>query len=99
MSSAKKAKPSFQKRLSRTGFEQVSRTPDGFQIDGVFRIGFDFFTQAADVNVDAARSNEAIRSPDRIEQLIAGENAVWARGQVIEQPELESAERHGLPGM
>src|SRR5258708_35734233 len=99
MSSEKKAKPSFQKRLSRTGFEQIGRAPDGFQMDGVFRIRFDFFTQAANVNVHAARRNESIRSPDRIEQLIAGKDAVWARSEVIEQPEFEHAERYGCPGM
>src|SRR5258708_513417 len=66
---------------------------------GVFRIRFDFFTQAANVNVHAARRNESIRSPDRIEQLIPSKDAVWARGEVIEQPEFERAERYGFPGM
>src|SRR5260370_34604549 len=99
ISRATKAKPSFQKRLSRTGFEQIPRAPDGFQVQGVLRIGFDFLTQAADVNVHAARSNEAIRSPDRVQQLIPGKNAVWARSKVIEQPEFERAKRYGFPGM
>src|SRR6267143_42143 len=99
ISRAKKAKPSLQKRLSRTGFKQIARAPDGFQMHGVFRIGFDFFTQAADVNVHAARRNESIRSPDRIKQLISSKDAVWARSKVIEQPEFERAERYGFPGM
>src|SRR6266849_4145049 len=66
---------------------------------GVFRIRLDFFAQAANVNVHAARRNESIRSPDRVEQLIASKDAVWARGKVIEQPEFERAERYGFPGM
>src|SRR5436190_1631471 len=99
ISRAKKAKPSFQKRLSRTGFKQIPRAPDRFQVHGVFGIGFDFFTQAPNVNVHAARGNESIRSPHRIEQLIAGKDAVGARSKVIEQPEFERAERHGFPGM
>src|SRR5467141_3932873 len=99
ISRAKKAKPSFQKRLSRTGFKQIPRAPDRFQVQGVLGIGFDFFTQAADINVHAARSYEAIRSPDRVEQLIPGKDAVWARSKVIEQPEFERAKRYGFPGM
>src|SRR5713226_4195857 len=99
MSRTRKAKPSFQKRLSRTGFKQVPRAPDRFQVQGVLRIGFDLFTQAADVNVHAARRNEAIRSPNGIEQLIPCKDAVWARSKVIEQPEFERAERYGFPGM
>src|SRR6266850_1086691 len=99
MSRAKKAKPSFQKRLSRTGFEQIPRAPNRFQIHRVFRIGLDFLTQAANVNVHAARRDESIRSPDRIEQLIPSKDAVWARSKVIEQPEFERAKRYGFPGM
>src|SRR2546430_15172364 len=99
MSRAKKAKPSFQKRLSRTGFEQIPRAANRFQMHGVFRIGLDFLAQAANVNVHAARRDESIRSPDRIEQLIPSKDAVWARSKVIEQPEFERAERYGFAGM
>src|SRR3989440_4339981 len=99
MSRAKKAKPSFQKRLSRTGFEQIPRAPNRFQMHRVFRIGLDFLTQAANVNVHAARRDESVRSPDRIEQLISSKDAVWARSKVIEQPEFERAKRYGFPGM
>src|SRR5712692_5975737 len=98
MSRTRKAKPSFQKRLSRTGFKQVPCAPDRFQIQGVLRIGFDLFTQAADVNVHAARRNEAICSPHRVEQLIPGKDAVWARSKVVEQPEFERAKRYGFSG-
>src|SRR5256714_2430281 len=99
MSRAKKAKPSFQKRLSRTGFEQIPRTPNRFQMHRDFRIGLDFLTQAANVNVHAAGRDESIRSPDRIEQLIPSKDAVWARSKVIEQPEFERAKRYGFAGM
>src|SRR5260370_22024495 len=99
ISRARMAKPSLQKRLSCTGFKQIPRAPDRFQMHGVFRIGLDFFAQAADIYVHAARCNEAIRSPDRIEQLIPSKDAVGARSKVIEQPEFERAERYGFPGM
>src|SRR5882762_7944810 len=98
-SSARKVKASFQKRLCRTSFEQIPGAADGFQVDGILGIAFDFFKQAADVNVDAARSDEAVGAPDGIEKLVARENTVRPRSQVIEQPEFERAERNGLPGM
>src|ERR1700704_829624 len=98
-SSARKVKASFQKRLCRTSFEQVPGAADGFQVDGILGIAFDFFTQAADINVDAARSDEAIGAPDSIEKLVARENTVRPRSHVVEQPEFERAERNGLPGM
>ena len=98
-SSAKNANENFQKRLSRTSLEQVPRAAHGLQVNGVLRIAFDFFAQAADVNVHAARSDEAIRSPDGIEQLIPREDPVRARSKVIEQPEFKRAERNGLTRM
>src|SRR5712691_4642207 len=98
-SKAKNVSVSFQKRLCRTSFEQVPRAADGFQVDGILGIAFDFFAQTADVDVHAARSDEAIGAPDGIEKLVARENAVRPRSQVIEQPEFERAERNGLPGM
>src|ERR1700726_2090011 len=98
-SKARNASEIFQKRLCRTSFEQVPGAADGFQVDGILGIAFDFFAQAADVHVHAARSDEAIGAPDGIEKLVARENAVSPRSQVIEQPEFERTERNGLPGM
>src|SRR4029077_16560320 len=97
--SARKASANFQNRLSRTSFEQVPRATHGLQKNGILRIAFDFFTQAADVNVHAARGYETIRSPDGIEQLIPREDPVRARSKVIEQPEFERAKRNRLPRM
>src|SRR5229473_8368509 len=98
-SKAKNVSVSFQKRLCRTSFEQVPGAADRFQVDGILRIAFDFFAQAADVHVHAARSDETIGAPDGIEKLVARENAIRPRSKVIEQPEFERAERNGLPGM
>src|SRR5256885_1304429 len=98
-STAKKVNASFQKRLCRTSFEQIPGAAHGLQMDGIFRIAFDFFAKAADVDVHAARSDEAIGAPDGIEKLVACEHAIGTRGEVIEQPEFERAERNGLPGM
>src|SRR5712692_1426380 len=97
-SSARKVKASFQKRLCRTSFEQIPGAADGLQVDGILGIAFDFFAQAADIDVHAARSDETIGAPDGIEKLVARENAVRPRSQEVEQPEFKRAERNGLPG-
>src|SRR5258708_19127797 len=73
-SSARKVKASFQKRLCRTSFEQIPGAADGFQVDRILGIAFDFFTQAADVNVHAARTDEAIGAPHSIAELVARAN-------------------------
>src|SRR6266849_6581775 len=98
-SKAKNVSVSFQKRLCRTGFEQVPGAANGLQVDGILGIAFDFFAQAADVDVHAAWSDETIGAPNGIEKLVARENAVRPRSKVIKQPEFERAERNGLPGM
>src|SRR5713226_2029414 len=98
-SKAKNVSVSFQKRLCRTGFEQVPGAANGLQVDRILGIAFDFFAQAADVHVHAARSDETVSAPDGIEKLVARENTVRPRSKVIEQPEFERAERNGLPGM
>ena len=68
-------------------------------MDGILRIGFDLFTEAAYVYVHAARSDEAIGAPDGVEQLIPGEDAIRTRSKVIEQTEFQRAERNGFSGM
>src|ERR1700737_3724360 len=98
-SSAKKVSANFQKRLCRTSFEQIPGAADGLQVDGILGIAFDFFAQAADVDVHAARSYETICAPDGIEKLVARENSIRPRCKIVEQPEFERAQRNGLPRM
>src|SRR5580658_3780560 len=64
----------------------------------MLRIGFDFFAQAADVHVHAARGDEALGAPDSIEQLIASEDAIGTRREEIEQAKFERAHGYGLAG-
>jgi len=66
---------------------------------GVFRVAFNLLAQPAHVYVHAARRHEAVRTPDRVQQLIPGEDPVRTRSQIIQQPELQRAERDGLAGM
>src|SRR5271156_121084 len=91
-------RPSFQKSLARTGFEEVSSATDCLHEDGVLRVCLDFFAQAADVHIHAARSDKALGAPDGIEQLIASENTIGTGGEKIEQAKFEGAHGHGLAG-
>ena len=77
----------------RRSLKEIAGPAHRFQMDGVFRVDFDFFPQPPDVYVHAARRDEAFRAPDRVEELVAGEDAVGPRRQVIEQAKLERAER------
>jgi len=36
----------------------------------IFRVWFDLFAQAADININASRGDETIRAPDSVKQLI-----------------------------
>src|SRR6202011_1879066 len=98
-SSARKVRPSFAKRLRRTGFEQVSRSAHCLQMHRIFRVWFDLFAQAADVNINASRGHETIRAPDSVKQLVPGEHAIRARSKIIQQTKLKCAERHCFSGM
>src|SRR5713226_8512843 len=91
--SARWARPSFQKRLSRTSFKQIAGAAHGFQVRGVFGIGLYLLTQSPDIHVHAARGHKALRSPNSVKQLVAGKHAVRARGQVVKQTKLERAQR------
>jgi hypothetical protein len=90
---------SFQKNLRRTCLEQIACTADGLQVQGIFRVGFNFFAEAADVDVHASGCDEAVGAPNGVKQLVAGEDAIGTRGQVVEQAKFERAERDGLAGM
>src|SRR5262249_14662547 len=83
--SARKVSANFQKRLSRTSLEQVSRAANGFQVCGILRIRFYLFAETAHIDIYTARGDEAVGAPDGVEQLIAREHAVGARSEVIEQ--------------
>src|SRR5664279_4943849 len=97
--SAMKVSASFQKSLRGTSFKQISGAAHRLQMQRIFRIRFDYFAQTANVDIDAARSDKTIGAPDGVEELIAGEDSVGTRSQVIEQAKFQGAKRHELAGM
>ena len=70
------------------GLEAVAGAAHGFEVARVFRVGLDFFADAANVNVDRARGHVRSVAPDGIEKMIAGKNAAEVAGKIIEQAEL-----------
>src|ERR1700690_3060468 len=70
--------------------EAIASAPYRLQVTRILRIGFDFFADAANINVDGARGDICRVTPDRIEQLVAGKNAPGMPHEVIEQAEFGS---------
>jgi hypothetical protein len=78
------------------GFEEISRAADGFQKAGIFGIGFDFFTQAADADIHTARGDNLFAAPDGGEEFFASEDAARVGGKLIEEAEFEEAGGDGF---
>ena len=81
---------------SVTGLEEIAGAADGLQEAWIFGIGFDFFTQAADADVNTARGKELFAVPDGGEKFLASEDAARVRGEVMEKAEFEQAGGDGL---
>src|ERR1017187_8264844 len=73
--------------------EAIAGAPDRLQVTRILRIRFDFFPDAAYINVDGTRSDVRCVTPDRIEQLVARENAPSVPHEVIEQAEFGGGSR------
>src|SRR5580658_9443548 len=67
--------------------EAVACAADGLEVARIFGIGFDFFADAADVDVDGTRGDEAGITPDGVEEVIAAEDAAGMAGEVVEEAE------------
>src|SRR5579863_5645650 len=66
------------------GLEAVSGAAHGFEVAWVLGVGFNFFANAADVDVDRARSNVSSVAPDGVEQMISAEDASFVASEVVE---------------
>src|SRR5271169_2624965 len=62
-------------------------------------VGFDFLAEPPNVYIHAAGSHETLGASYGVEQLVASENAVWARREVIQQTEFERGKGHRLAVM
>src|SRR5271157_4443997 len=82
--------------FSLWGLEAVTRAAHGLKIARVFGIGLNFFADAADVNIDRARSDVRGVAPNGIEKMIAGKDATKMAGEIIEQAKLGGSGRDGL---
>src|SRR5205807_4557902 len=91
-SSARNTSPNCQNRLRRTAVKQVAGPAHGLQMRRVFRVSFDLLPQSADINVHAARRHKAIAAPHGVESLVAREDLVGPRSEVIQQAELKRTE-------
>src|ERR1700680_2170283 len=78
------------------GLEAVAGAAYGFQVARVFGVRFDFFANAADVDVDGTRSDVRGVAPHGVEKMVAAEDASLVAGEVIEQAELGGGGGYGV---
>src|SRR5579863_8234838 len=72
-------------RPSLRGLEAVSGAADSLQVAGILGIRLDFFTDAADVDIDRAGRDVGRVAPDGVEKVVAAENASFMSGEVVEE--------------
>jgi len=77
--------------------EAVTGAAHRLKIARVLRVGFDFFADAADVDVDGTRGDVGSVAPDGVEKMIAGKNAAEVAGEVIQQAKFGGGGGNGLP--
>src|ERR1700722_2479689 len=65
----------------------IAGAADSLKIAGILRVRLDFFTNAADIDVNRARSYVGSVTPDGIEQMIARKNASRVAREIVEQAE------------
>src|SRR5579859_2023992 len=75
-------------------FKPVPDAPQSFEILRVVGVAFDLFAQAADVDVDRARSDKGSFLPDGVEKLIPRENTAAVCGEVFEQAKLSNGSQN-----
>ncbi len=67
-------------------------------MSGIFGVFFEFLAQFPDVIIDGAGGGVAIVSPDFVEQLVAGKDALRILEEEFEDFEFVCCEGHGSPG-
>ena len=84
-------------RLRSLGnFESISCPAHGSKITRRLRVGLNFFPDAANVDVDRTRRDEAGIAPDCVEEVIAAEDTAGMTREIVEQPELGGGGGHQL---
>ena len=68
--------------------ETVAGPAHGLKIARDFGVGLDLLADAADVDIDGARRDEAGVAPDGVEEVVAAEDAAGMTGEIVEQAEL-----------
>lgn len=76
--------------------EAVAEAAEGFDVAREARVVFNFFAQAAHVDVDRARGNEERLFADGVENLVAGEDATAVVGQKLKNAEFAHGGEDGV---
>ena len=73
--------------------EDVADVTNRFHQHWIFRVGFDFFSEAGDLRVDGAVESAAASAPCQIHQCFATKDAAWMSGEGGEEVEFASGKR------
>ena len=84
-----KANGSFLLALGQ--FEAIAGAAHGLKIARILRVDLDFLTDAAHIDIDGAGRDEARIAPDRVEKVVAAEDAAGMARQIVEQPEFRGS--------
>jgi hypothetical protein len=68
--------------------ELVSNAAYGHESHGLGGLDFQMFSKPANVDVHGARGHKCLRSPNAIEELIAGENLASVSRQKVQKSKL-----------
>src|SRR6185437_11425097 len=70
--------------------EAVARPTHCLEVTRALRVALDLLTDTPDIDIDRARRHEAGISPDRIQQVVAAEDAPRMPRKIVKQTELRS---------
>src|ERR1700722_16155216 len=68
--------------------EAVACSAHCLEVAGVLGVGLDLLPDAPHVDIDGTGRDEAGIAPDRIEQMVAAEDAAGVAGQIVQQAKL-----------
>jgi len=75
--------------------EAIAGAAHGFQIARILRIGFNFFANAANVDVHGSWGDVRRIAPDGVEQMITAEDSTFVAGELVQEAKLCGGRRNG----
>lgn len=81
-------------RPNRDTIKSISDSSNGFEIDGIIYIGFDFFPNPPNARINTPGRYEMCVSPDSVKEYVAAESMSAVSGKIVHKSEFESCCRN-----